>query len=118
MQLTLAVDGDADGQETGTLRDWIRRDRSLRGRLSTPAGTDTPPGAMGSLELLNVVVSNGIALGNLLLAVGAWRLSRPSPPSVRITVNGGEIVVETSDPGVLAALARTVREADGTETDN
>jgi hypothetical protein len=65
------------------------------------------------LEVVNVVLSNSIALGSLLTTLVAWRSSRPSPPpAVRIEVNGVPVTVNTDDPEVIRSLIDTLRRAD------
>ncbi len=64
------------------------------------------------LELINVVASNTIALGNLVLSVALWRASRPSPPpSVRIEANGVSVTVNTDDQETLRELTEMLQRA-------
>ncbi|OKK02612.1 hypothetical protein AMK26_23675 [Streptomyces sp. CB03234] len=118
MRLTLAVHEGSNRQEADALRVWLTQEQMLRGQVRIPVDSVPLPGAMGQpLELVSVLLSNTIALGNLLVAVAAWRQSRPRQPSVRIEVNGRSFILDTSNPGELEALARALREADGSATD-
>jgi hypothetical protein len=38
---------------------------------------------VGALDVIDVVLSNGVAVGSLLVAVASWRRSRPRPPVIR-----------------------------------
>ncbi|CAM5644260.1 hypothetical protein SPURM210S_04373 [Streptomyces purpurascens] len=65
------------------------------------------------LEVVNVVLSNSIALGSLVTTLVAWRSSRPSPPpAVRIEVNGVPVTMDTDDPEVIRSLIEALRSAD------
>lgn len=112
VRLTLAVDGDVGGQEGAALRNWLGRDETLRGQAQVQVGDSSRPGAMGqALELVNVVLSNTLALANLLLAVAAWRQSRPRRSTVRIEAYGSTFTLDTDDPRAIEALARTLLQA-------
>jgi hypothetical protein len=119
VRLALAVDGDVGGQESAALRNWLGRDDTLRGQVQIQVGDSSRPGAMGqALELVNVVLSNTLTTANLLLAVAAWRQSRPRRSTVRIDVDGSTFTLDTNDPRAIEALARALREAtrpDGTQ---
>ncbi len=72
---------------------WLRDDEIRRAVPVTLTPTPPRPGEMGAaFEVINAVVSNGIALGGLLVAVAAWRSSLPRAPRVRI--RHGDTVVE------------------------
>lgn len=74
------------------------------------AGGATGPGHMGAegLELINVVLSNAIALGSLIMSIVSWRASRPRRPPVRIEMNGVSVVVESDEPETLRAILETL----------
>ncbi len=60
----------------------------------------------GPLEVVNVVVSNTIALGSLLVAVAAWRGSRSSPPEVRLERDGVTVTVQGASPEVVEQILK------------
>ncbi|MFB8141335.1 effector-associated constant component EACC1 [Streptomyces parvus] len=116
MELVLTVD-EAFGGEAETLLRWLREERDLHGqaRVSLGGTHPSPPGGMGgsALEIVNVVLTNSIALGSLVATLVAWRSSRPAPPpAVRIEVNGVPVTVNTDDPEVIRSLIETLRDAD------
>ncbi|WP_405901874.1 hypothetical protein OG696_40665 [Streptomyces sp. NBC_00656] len=113
MELALKVD-EVVGDESDDLLRWLHKERNLRGLAEVfTGGTEPPPpGSMGGipLEVINVVLSNSIALGSLLTTLVAWRSSRPSPPpTVRIEVNGALVTLNTDDPEVIRSLIETLR---------
>ena len=82
MDISLAVD---DEDSLRALYQWLRDDEIRRVVPVTLTPTPPRPGEMGAaFEVINAVVSNGIALGGLLVAVASWRASRPQAPRVRI----------------------------------
>lgn len=82
MDIRLEVD---DEDSLRALYLWLRDDEIRRTVPVTLTPTPPRPGEMGAaFEVINAVVSNGIALGGLLVAVASWRASRPRPPRVRI----------------------------------
>nr|BEK65739.1 hypothetical protein KPHV_29660 [Kitasatospora purpeofusca] len=116
MDLALKVFEVVGGESEALLR-WLREERSLRGQARISAHRSQPPapGEMGgiSLEVVNVVLSNAIALSSLLTTIAAWRSSRPAPrPSVTIEANGASVTVETSDPEIIRSLVEALRRND------
>lgn len=107
MEIRLEVD---DEESLRQLYMWLRDDdirRSVPVRLTPTAPV---PGQMGgALEVINALVSNGIALGGLLMAIVAWRESRPRAPRVRIERDGTVVELTGSSPEeirrVVEALA-------------
>lgn len=96
MKLCISIDGD-DEEALVSLQRWLASDPELS-RSSTfrlvPA--ETSPEEMGGLfDLISAVVSDGTALGSLIMAYLSWRDSRPHPPAVRIERDG--VVVNLAD---------------------
>ncbi|MFE6913470.1 effector-associated constant component EACC1 [Streptomyces rubiginosohelvolus] len=113
MELMLQVDEVVGGESEALLR-WLHQEEELRGRARMSAREADIPGAMGgfSLDILDVVLSNSIALTSLAATVLAWRSSRPAPaPSVRFEVNGVAVTVDTDDPETVRSLIETLRSA-------
>ncbi|MEK8143386.1 hypothetical protein NKH18_18585 [Streptomyces sp. M10(2022)] len=89
---------ETDGAEAAlSLCRWLMAEPELRGRAKVSTGPERPAaGHMGDgLELVNVVLTNSIALGSLISAVAVWRGSRPRPPQVRLERDG--VVVTLRD---------------------
>ena len=56
MEITVTVTGSGDARDLGSLRDWLRDEPELRGRVRL-AVQPPDPGAMGGLsDLLTVAV--------------------------------------------------------------
>ncbi|GAU66016.1 Syd protein [Streptomyces sp. NBRC 110611] len=102
------VDGRDGAEGTASLYRWLVADPELRGRAEVSAGAaPTGQGEMGgALEVVNVVFGDVIALGNLLVAVAAWRGSRPRPPQVRIERDGVSITVQDGSPETVERILK------------
>ncbi|MET0425707.1 MAG: hypothetical protein ABW046_17700, partial [Actinoplanes sp.] len=86
--------------EVGSLYRWLALDPQVR-QEATVSLRPAPPadGEMGgALEVINVVLSNSIAVGGLLVAVSSWRKSRPRAPRATLEHNGVRIVLEDASP--------------------
>ena len=97
--MDLEVTVDADQQDLLSLYRWLK-DESLQPAVRVSLGHPPDrPDDMGSFaEWLDIVVSNGIALGSLVVAVATWRESRSRTPKVRITHGETVVVVEGGSP--------------------
>lgn len=105
MELNVLVGDGTDHQATNSLYRWLCRDDDLgRGDSQITRANPIPPGGLGGLEMINVVLSNSIALGALIVAVAGWRASRPRGPVVRLRHNGVFIDIE----GTPAEIRRIV----------
>jgi hypothetical protein len=62
----------------------------------------------GAVEVINVVLSNSIAVGSLLVAVASWRRSRPRPPSTRIEGHGISITIEDASPETVRRVVQAL----------
>lgn len=112
-------EGTQDGGGTMSLYRWLIADPELRGlaRVST-APVPSGEGHMGgATEIVNVVLGNTIALTNLLVAVAAWRDSRPRSPQVRLERDGESITVSEASPETVERILRTWERGRGGEPD-
>ncbi|MGW0814286.1 effector-associated constant component EACC1 [Streptomyces viridiviolaceus] len=111
MEIDIAVgEGPSD---VSSLRRWLMAEPGLMGHavISVRTGTEQP-GAMGSgLDVVNVVLSNSIALGSLLVAVATWRRSRPRAPHITLEREGVVVTLHGDSP---EAVERVLREWSGT----
>jgi hypothetical protein len=77
---------DTDEDSVRSLLRWLRDDDISRAAIisAEDAGLDSPEYMGGILEIVNVVLSNGISVGGLVIAIAGWRHSRREPVTVRI----------------------------------
>jgi hypothetical protein len=95
------------------LQHWLAHDD----RFPAPARQPPLPPASGQLgttvDVLQLVVGNAIALTSLLVSIAQWRESRPQPPRVRIAVHrpdGVTVTIESDEPEAIAAAVRELGE--------
>jgi hypothetical protein len=99
IEVSIRID-DRDDQPTGSLYRWLALDPQVR-RETTVSIAPAPPGAGdmgGAIDVINVILSNSIAVGSLLVAVSSWRESRPRPPTIRIERDGVSVTIQDASP--------------------
>jgi hypothetical protein len=112
VQVDIVVDGESDDQSLASLYRWLVRDPDIahHAKVSLTPGPNRAGDMGGAFEVINAVLSNGIALGGLAIACATWRASRPEAPVVRLERDGVTITVEDGSPEmvsrVLEALGR------------
>ena len=110
MNLTITVDGD-DASALGSLHGWLRRDRELAAQADIGTSYHQVSGAMGALDVVDVVLTHMTGLSTLVLAVTAWRQTRRQPARPTFVINGVEIIATDDAAETLAALQRAARAA-------
>jgi hypothetical protein len=100
---------------TGSLYRWLLVDEDA---ASSVQGVVNEPGddAMGTFEVINAVVANGVALSSLVMAILSWRSQLETPPEVRIERGGVVIVVTDSAPETIAAINSALADQEAPET--
>jgi hypothetical protein len=117
MEIQLSVPGD--GVALLHLHDWLRRDdltRRLAPRLAPPlaSGADAPGGAMGTLDVVNVILSNSIAFTSLAVTLANWRTARRSALSgteVRVTSGGTTMTIPNASAEQIEQILRSLPSA-------
>lgn len=105
---------DDDGRQLRALRSWLMRDPDTGKALLGLRGRHEQPGSMGSgsLDLIDVVLSNAVGLSGLLVAVAGWRQSRGNRPQVRVEHQGVTVTVSGADPREIERLVRDLTRQD------
>lgn len=105
MKIRFELDGsDGDQGDLRSLYTWLRADRALRGEvLIEPEGGPREPGEMGAaLDAVVAIVSAGAAVGQLAVAIAAWREARRPRSTVTVIVTGAgdarPVISALSDP--------------------
>lgn len=102
---------DDDGAEARALYRWLAAEPEIRtgGRLTAE---QTEPGAGdmtgGVLEAISLVIGTGVSLGQLFVAIAAWRATRPRPHRVRVELPDRTIAIETTDLDEAVEIARRI----------
>jgi hypothetical protein len=95
---------------------WLRSDVDVaRNAEVALADTGAGDGAMGPLEIINVILSNATALSSLAIAYANWRRSRAesADTAARLRFSTQDVRIELSDasPEAIDSLGRLVGEA-------
>jgi hypothetical protein len=93
MEIEISVVGDPGELEVQSLYGWLRRDADFRRDAEVRLGSGGRRGDMGALDVINVLVPDGISLANLALAYVAWRGSRSHDSQIKVVVNGATVTV-------------------------
>ncbi|MFE0513141.1 hypothetical protein [Streptomyces sp. NPDC058964] len=121
MHIRVATTAD-DGHETvSDLYRWLRLDADVRRHATVelvPCGK--PGGTMGTVEIIDMVLSQGFSALNLAMAYAAWRAARPAAPPITITVTatGRPLTVDDASEETIRRIVEALRaasESDRTE---
>ncbi|GAA4811605.1 effector-associated constant component EACC1 [Streptomyces ziwulingensis] len=86
--------GDGSGLAAADLHRWLRQDPRMRQHAEVSLRSSRPDlPTMGSWDVVDVVLGQGIAALNLALSYAAWRATRPAAPAVTLTVDGRSVTV-------------------------
>ncbi|XUL92431.1 effector-associated constant component EACC1 [Streptomyces galilaeus] len=122
MRVVIAAPEHDDGSLlVDELHAWLAGDADLHRTAEIRRVARDATGTMGALDVIEVVVGQGVAVLNLALAYASWRSTRPAPPAVTVTVPGGVLTVTDDSPEalelILAALRATPDRQEGTHGD-
>lgn len=120
MDIQISVVEEKDDDSTvASLYRWLAQDEELgRSVRFSRVGAAGRLGEMSSgLELINVIVSNAIALSSLIVALASWRESRATPSIISIQRNGVTIAIDDSSPEcvqrAIAELSAIMSDSEG-----
>ncbi|MFD6327719.1 hypothetical protein ACFWOL_34015 [Streptomyces sp. NPDC058442] len=106
MRVQVSIETGDSGTVITDLYRWLRQDDQLRRhaevRLLPPRQTG---GFMNAVEIIELVVGQGVAVANFAVAYAVWRQGRAATEPVTITV--GEASVTVTD-GSEEAIRRIV----------
>ncbi|MEU5255532.1 effector-associated constant component EACC1 [Streptomyces longwoodensis] len=101
--------------ELRSLQGWLRSDPVVRRSIAVGVRGGVPrPGEMGTtLDVLELVTGNGWSAASFVLAVAAWRQSRPQRPRVEIRRGETVIVLAEGSEDDIARAVRALEAVDG-----
>ncbi|MER6328448.1 hypothetical protein ABT298_03785 [Streptomyces sp. NPDC001034] len=112
MQVSIKV--VSTGQEE-TLRDlyrWFREDQEiLRPDRISLASAQPSAGTMGAVDIINLVVGQGLTALNVALAYAAWRGARPTAPALTVTFPGGTLTLHDASQDTIQRLVEQLTAA-------
>ncbi|MFG2276063.1 hypothetical protein ACGFNY_40675 [Streptomyces chartreusis] len=112
MRVDVLIDEEHFEGELRSLRSWLGQEPAVRrSAVLALRERSAEPGAMGGvLDVLELVTGNGWSAASFVLAVAAWRQSRPRAPQVTIRQGDVEVIICN---GSEAELARVVAVLEG-----
>ncbi|MFI0512326.1 hypothetical protein ACH3Y9_00035 [Streptomyces sp. WSLK1-5] len=114
MRVVIAAPEHEDGQLlVDELHDWFVGDTELHRAAEIRRVPVDSTGTMGALDVIEVVVGQGVAVLNLAVAYASWRSTRPTPPAVTVILPGGRTVTDDGQEALERILAALREEADG-----
>ncbi|GAA2845681.1 hypothetical protein Acy02nite_47260 [Actinoplanes cyaneus] len=115
-RLELSADDIADLEDLRSLREWLRDDPRV-GPHTLPGASDATadPERMGIVgDSLQFVADTGLDVAALVVAIVAWRDSRPVQRQPKVTILRGERKLEiTGDPETIERIVRLLDDEDG-----
>ncbi|RDL05150.1 hypothetical protein DER30_6848 [Streptomyces sp. HB202] len=95
--MRLEVQMEPGSGELRSLQGWLHSDPEVRRSVVSDLRPSTPqPGEMGTaLDVLELVTGNGWSAASFVLALVAWRQTRPQRP--RVEIRRGDTVVVLTD---------------------
>ncbi|MFE0191052.1 hypothetical protein [Streptomyces sp. NPDC058989] len=117
MRVDIIVDGDDEEADSSaasltSLYRWLAQDPDVADQAEISLAPGRPgAGEMGgAFEVINAVLTHGIALGSLAVACATWRSSRPTAPAVRIERDGVTVTVEDGSPEAVRRIVDALGE--------
>lgn len=106
MQIRVSVADEAEG-----LYQWLTAEPAIRAH-GRPSLEHAEPGegdmTGGVLESIMLVIGTGVSLGQLFVAIAAWRATRPRPHRVSVELPDRTIAIETTDLDEALEIARRI----------
>ncbi|MGW2960784.1 effector-associated constant component EACC1 [Streptomyces sp. NPDC001220] len=110
-----------DGHDTvSDLYRWLREDPDVRRHATVelmPSGR--PGGAMGAVEIIDLVLSQGFSALNLAMSYAAWRTARPAAPPITITVTATDrpLTVDDASEETIRRIVQALQSTAGSDRD-
>ncbi|MGW6940836.1 effector-associated constant component EACC1 [Streptomyces xanthophaeus] len=111
-RLTAEESGHSDQQSLRQLAEWLRGDEVVADQAEIEL-TRAPLGRgdMGAaFETVQVVVDSGFQLASLVVAIAAWRRTRPVQGGVTIERNEVRVTIDTDDPEKVRKIVQALED--------
>jgi hypothetical protein len=94
----------ADYGELQRLHSWLISDRQVK-RVARVSLSSSDDGTLGALDVIDVVLSNAIALGSLAVSVAAWREAVRARSATVFRSDAGEATMIGAGPAAVDEIA-------------
>lgn len=113
--LSISVD---DRLELHSLYDWLRQDRAVaRDAEISLTSSGRVHGEQSTLDLIQLIIGNSIALGSLAVSIANWRLARRREIAVTLARGGREITTAATDAESIEKAIGDLPPEDGSPED-
>ncbi|MGW2063488.1 effector-associated constant component EACC1 [Streptomyces sp. NPDC001937] len=111
--MRIQIEVGADDDLVRDLYQWLREDPDVRRyvKLELTAASQ-PVGAMGAVEIINMVMGQGFTALNLALSYAAWKSARPTAPPVTVHVSGGSFTLNDASEETMRHLVQALQSAE------
>ncbi|GLF93168.1 effector-associated constant component EACC1 [Streptomyces yaizuensis] len=92
MRIQISAPGGGDGA-VADLHRWLRLDDEVRRDTRIRLTHRPAPGTMGTVDIIDLVVGQSVAVLNLALSYAAWRAARRTAPPVTLTTPGATVTL-------------------------
>ncbi len=113
MHLKISVASGEGTLAVTSLFRWLTRDPDARLQVTVSMAADAADGSMGSLDVINVVLSQATGIASLAVAIASWRQSRDDITSVKAIVGQRSVSLEGNPVEVARAISSLLPELDG-----
>jgi Effector Associated Constant Component 1 len=96
----------AQSADLTRLYDWFRDTREVACDTEITLSAGSARGAMGTGEVINMVVGHALTLTSIAIAYAGYRRGSPSSPPATFQLNSGRVLVLPADPVAAAELLR------------
>ncbi|GAA3143495.1 hypothetical protein ACFQ0X_06750 [Streptomyces rectiviolaceus] len=119
MRITIvSAEQDDTGVAVADLYGWLRGDTEFRREVrALRLQNRGEPGAMGTTDVIELVLGQGFAALNLAVAYATWRTARPSTPAVTIAFPGGALTVQDGSEETVRRIVEALRAAEQGESE-
>lgn len=114
MHIRVETTADEGQEALSDLHTWLRLDADVRRHATmelVPYGK--PSGTMGTVEVIDMFLSQGFSALNLAMSYAAWRAARPAAPPITITVTatGLPLTVDDASQETIRRIVEALRAA-------
>ncbi|MFI1206329.1 hypothetical protein ACH4UV_01865 [Streptomyces sp. NPDC020802] len=119
MRLVVRLESGPGPGELRSLQGWLRSDPDVRRSAHVEVQGSVPrPGEMGTaLDVLQLVTGNGWSAASFVLALVAWRQTRPQRPRVEIHHGDTVIILTDCSPEEIERATAALNAAAGEDRD-
>ncbi|MEV1070090.1 hypothetical protein [Streptomyces sp. NPDC050263] len=112
MRIRIETTAEDDHGTVPDLYRWLRQDSDVRRHsVLELVPREQSVTTMGTVEIIDMVLGQGLTALNLALSYAAWRTARPAAPPITISVGGGSITVHDASEDTIRRIVEALASA-------